>query len=276
MTFYGLLLTKYTIYAIMVKTTFLATNNPKCKIMLKKELEKLNLTDREADVYLALLELGQTSIERISKKSKIKRTTVYDVIESLKDKGLVASLKHKKRALYYAEDPRILGNQLEEKKTVLNNILPQLLAMSSLIDKKPDIKFFEGIEGIKNVYRDTLEYPNQEILMWGSTDMFTHFDEDFAWNYCVPKRIENKIWMRAIGQDCEVVRKIQAEDSKNLRQTRIQSFKDLPFDVEIDLYGKRKIGIMSFKEQIGLIIESEKIYNTLKSIFEMNWKMLEK
>lgn len=244
--------------------------------MLKKELSKLNLTDRESDVYLALLELGETTIERISKKSKIKRTTVYDVIESLKSKGLVASLKHKKRALYYAEDPRILGNQLEEKKTVLSNILPQLLAMSSLIDKKPDIKFFEGIEGIKNVYRDTLEYHNQEILMWGSTEMFTHFDEDFAWNYCVPKRIENKIWMRAIGQDCEVVRKIQAEDSKNLRQTRIQSFSDLPFDVEIDLYGKRKIGIMSFKEQIGLIIESEKIHNTLKSIFELNWKMLEK
>jgi len=28
---------------------------------------------------------------------------------------------------------------------------------------------------------------------------------------------------------------------------------------------------MAYKEQIGLIIESEKIYNTLKSIFEMNW-----
>lgn len=244
--------------------------------MLKKELEKLNLTDREADVYLALLELGETSIERISKKSKIKRTTVYDVIEALKEKGLIGSVKHKKRALYYAEDPRILRNQLEEKKTVLNNILPQLLSMSALIDKKPDIKYFEGIEGIKNVYRDTLEYPDQEILMWGSTDVFKYFDEDFMWKYYLPKRLEKKIWMRAIGQDLEVVRKIKSEDSKALRETRFHNFKDFPFDVEINLYGKRKIGIMSFKEQIGLIIESEKIYNTLKSIFELNWKMLEK
>ena len=81
--------------------------------------------------------------------------------------------------------------------------------------------------------------------------------------------------MRAIGQDLEVVRKIKSDDSKSLRQTRLHNFKELTFDVEINLYGKRKIGIMAFKEQVGLMIESEKIYNTLKSIFELNWKMLE-
>lgn len=244
--------------------------------MLKKELEKLNLSPKEADVYVALLELGETSIERISQKSKIKRTTVYDVIKTLKEKGLVMSLKKKKRNLYYAEDPRILGNQLEEKKTVLNNILPQLLSIANFIDKKPDIRFFEGIEGIKNIYRDTLNYPGQEILMWGSTDVFKYFDEDFMWNYYLQRRIEKKIWMRAIGQDLEVVRKIKSDDNQSLRQTRLHNFKEFPFDVEINLYGKSKIGIMAFKEQFGLIVESEKIYNTLKSIFELNWKMLEK
>lgn len=244
--------------------------------MLKKELEKLNLSPREADVYMALLELGETSIERISLKSKIKRTTVYDVVKMLKDKGLIGTLKRKKRTLYYAEDPRILGNQLEEKKAALNNILPQLLSMANLIDKKPAIKFFEGIEGIKNVYQDTLNYPNQEILMWASTEIYKYFDNDFMWKYYVPKRIEKKIWMRSIGQDLEIVRKIQSRDAKQLRETRFHNFKEFPFDVEINLYGKRKIGIMSFKEEIGLVIESEKIYNTLKSIFELNWKMLEK
>lgn len=244
--------------------------------MLKKELGKLNLTDREASVYMALLELGETSIERISQKSKIKRTTVYDVIKTLKEKGLVISLKKKKRNLYYAEDPRILGNQLEEKKTVLNNILPQLLSIANFIDKKPDIRFFEGVEGIKNVYQDTLNHPNQEILMWGSPEVNKYFDQVFLWNYYVPKRIENKISMRAIGPQEEIVEKIKANDQTELRQTRLNPYHEFSFDVEINLYGKRKIGIMSFKEQIGLIVESEKIYNTLKSIFELNWKMLEK
>lgn len=244
--------------------------------MFKKELEKLNLSPREADVYVALLELGETSIERISQKSKIKRTTIYDVIKTLKEKGLVMSLKKKKRNLYYAEDPRILGNQLEEKKTVLNNILPQLLSIANFIDKKPDIRFFEGIEGIKNVYQDTLKYPNQEILMWGSPEVNKHFDKDFLWNYYILKRIENKISMRAIGPQEKIVEEIKANDQVELRQTRLNPYSEFQFDVEINLYGKRKIGIMSFREQVGLIIESEKIYNTLKSIFELNWKMLEK
>ncbi len=67
--------------------------------MLKKQLEKLNLSSREATVYAELLELGETTIEQISQKSKIKRTTVYDVIKTLKEKGLVGTTKRKKRAL---------------------------------------------------------------------------------------------------------------------------------------------------------------------------------
>ncbi len=167
-----------------------------------------------------------------------------------------------------------MESQLEEKKTVLHGILPQLLSIASLIDKKPGIKYFEGTEGIKNVYQDTLNYPNQEILMWGSTDIFKYFDEDYMWDYYLKKRIENKIWMRAIGKNIEVVKNIQAQDKKHLRETRLYDDDSLSFEVEINLYGKRKIGIMSFKEELGLIIESEKIYNTLKSIFELNWKML--
>ena len=69
---------------------------------------------------------------------------------------------------------------------------------------------------------------------------------------------------------------VKMHDQKHLRQTRLISPEKFPFEVEINLYGNNSIGIMSFKEQFGLIIESKKIYNTLKSIFEMNWNSLAK
>lgn len=241
---------------------------------MQKKLEKLNLEPKEAKVYLALLELGETSIERISKRSKIKRTTVYDVINSLKEKGLIGTARKGKRILYFAEDPREIGTQLEEKKNVFESLLPGLLSIYSLIDKKPKVTFFEGVEGIKNVYKDTLSYPDQEILMWGATEMFKYFDSDFSWNYYLPKRIEKKIWMRAIGPDEPIVKEIQAKDAESLRKTKTFPRDKFSLEVEINLYGNGKIGIMSFKEQLGIIIESRKIYNTLKNIFEMNWKML--
>jgi sugar-specific transcriptional regulator TrmB len=242
--------------------------------MLTKQLEKLNLNNKEATVYLSLLELGETTIQRIANKSKIKRTTVYDTIDSLREKGLVASTKKNKKTLYYAEDPRLIKDKIAEQEQTLNKILPELLSITNLIDKKPKIQFFEGEEGIKNVYKDTLKYPRQEILMWGAPEMFEYFDMDFMWNYYQPKRIEKRIWMRAIGPDDKIVNAIKENDEKSLRKTKLAPTDQFPLEVEINLYGKRFIGIMSFKEKIGLIIESEKIYKTLKSIFEMNWQML--
>lgn len=131
---------------------------------LQKELQKFNLSENEAKLYIALLELGETSIQRISKKSKISRTTTYSIIESLQKKGLIISTKRQKRTFYYAENPKKLELILEEKLNSLKNLIPSILSISNLIDRKPKIKFFEGEEGIKNIYRDTLNFPDSELL----------------------------------------------------------------------------------------------------------------
>lgn len=242
--------------------------------MLEKNLEKLGLDDKEAKVYLALLELGEGNIQQISAKSGVKRTTVYDVIESLKDRGLLSQSVHRKKTLYSAEDPRKLEYTLEEKKKTLQSVLPELLSIANNLDKKPKIRFYEGLEGIKDVYRDTLNYPDQELLAWVSEDAVKSFDEKFLNEYYLQKRLEKKIWVRAIAPDREYMHKYKGLDEKSLRKTKLASVENFPLEVEINLYGKDKIGIMSFGEKIGLIIESRKIYTTLKSIFEMNWQML--
>jgi hypothetical protein len=47
----------------------------------------------------------------------------------------------------------------------------------------PKISFFEGIEGIKRIYEDTLNFPDQEILMWGAPEAMEIFDTKFLENY---------------------------------------------------------------------------------------------
>jgi len=242
--------------------------------MLEKNLKKLGLDEKEAKVYLALLELSEGNIQQIAKESGVKRTTVYDIIESLKEKGLLSSSTHRKKTIYSAEDPRKLEYTLEEKKKTLQSILPELLSIANKLDKKPKIRFYEGIEGIKDVYRDTLNYPNQELLAWVSEDAVKSFDEIFLNEYYLQKRLEKKIWVRVIAPDKEYMQKYKGLDEKSLRRTKLVSMEIFLLEVEINLYGKSKIGIMAFKEKIGLIIESQKIYTTLKSIFEMNWQML--
>lgn len=242
--------------------------------MLQNDLEKIGLDKKEIQVYLALLELGNANIGEIAKKSAVKRTTVYDVLASLKTKGLLGQTKKKSHTLFFAEDPEKLERQIEEKRKIIQKVMPELLSITNRMEKKPKIKFFEGTSGIKEVYEDTLKYPDQEILAWATDDALKYFDAQYLWHQYVPARIKNRIWERTIAPDNEQMRHVKSYDQKHLRQIRFAPENETLFEVEINLYGKKLIGIMAFEEQIGLIIESEKIFNTLKSIFEINWKAL--
>lgn len=243
--------------------------------MLSRDLEKIGLNQNEAKVYLAALELGEANVQQLARKSGVVRTTIYGIVPQLKEKGLLSSSTRNKKVFYIAENPNKLKDDLKEKQHSLEKILPQLLSVTNSIDKKPKIRFFEGIGGLKDVYLDTLNYPDQELLAWISEEYLKSFDEEFLYDFYVPQRVSKKIWVRAIAPDDPRIGRFKAEDEKSLRRTRIVSSQLFPLQVEINLYGKNKIGVVAFEEKIGLIIESEKIFNTLKSIFEMNWAFTE-
>lgn len=243
-----------------------------------KDLQKLGLNEKEAKIYLASLELGETTIQRIAKKSGVNRTSAYHIIPSLKEKGLMRSLTKRKKSFYYAEDPREMSAQLEERKNTLEKILPEMLSIANVIDKKPKIKYYEGIEGIKEIYKDILKYPNKEELAWIAGLPVSNPNNPFYgffYNYFIPGRIKNKIWTRMITSDREGMEKYKTREEKEFRKTKLINHNKFPIDASINLYGDNKISIISFDEQVGLIIESEKIYTTLKSIFEMHWEAIE-
>lgn len=242
--------------------------------MILDKLKTFGLNEKEAKTYMALLELGEAVVQRISQKSKIKRTTLYDVLESLKEKGLVGTTIKNKRKYYVASDPRELEHKLEEKKFAIKSILPELLSVANVIDKKPKIRFFEGEEGIKEIYLDTLNYPDKPLWAWVTDEIWQVIDQHFI-DYYLSQRVKNKIWAFVIAPDTKKIRGYKGEDQKFLRKTRLDSTEGYSVQVEIDLYGGNRIGIMSFGEKIGLIVESQKLFNTLKSIFDSSWEKLE-
>ena len=241
--------------------------------MLENELKKAGLSDDEAKTYLAALELGEMTISRLAKKSGVNRSTTYFVVDSLMAKGLMSRIRKGKKTFFYAEDPRKIQELLQEKEEAIEKIMPELLAFANLIDRKPDIRYFEGTQGIKEVYKDTLNYPDQEICAWFS-EAFLKFDENFFYDYYIPQRLEKKISVRAIFPDTDEMKKFASHNEKHLRRSKMIQKEKFTMPVEISLYGKRKIGIMAYEEQIGLIIESPKIHEALKNIFEIMWDML--
>jgi len=91
--------------------------------MLIKKLEEIGLSDKEAKVYIAVLELGEGSASEIAKKSEVNRATVYFTLENLMKLGLVSATNEEKKQKFVPEDPSQLENiitkqqqELEQKK----------------------------------------------------------------------------------------------------------------------------------------------------------------
>jgi len=234
------------------------------------QLMKMGFSQEEGRVYLAALELGETSVARIANKAKIERTTAYAHIEALKRRGLISISKQGKKTVYTAENPKKLRNELDEKWKLLDGLLPELLSITNAIDNKPKVRFFDSKEGIYDIYRETLEYPDSRMRMWMSSPWYE--DEKFWYDYYLPARLEKKIHLSAIVPKNEESIPFVKEDNTSLRETRMTESHNITADIV--LYGLRHVAIISYDESTALVIESKKLFETLRMIFEAHWQLL--
>jgi len=243
--------------------------------MKAKDLTFLGLTENEARVYLASLELGESTVARIARKAELKRTTTSSIVDALKERGLMYASKNRGRNVYNAVNPKKFKEDVAAKQQSLDALLPELLSIANAIEHKPKVRFYEGFEGIKEAHHLTLEQKDYELLFWVSEASLTHEHEEYWFRVYQPKRIENKIFMRAIVPDTKAPRWSQNTDEEVLRKVRVDRAEHYKPQSEVILFGSRSLLITSLKEQISLVIESPFLYATLKSIFESHWRLLE-
>ncbi|MEK7566640.1 MAG: helix-turn-helix domain-containing protein, partial [Patescibacteria group bacterium] len=80
-----------------------------------QELQEFGLSEKEARVYLAALELGKATADELAKQAKVNRSTTYVQIESLKQKGLVSSYDEGKKTYFAPESPEYLKRLFEKQ-----------------------------------------------------------------------------------------------------------------------------------------------------------------
>ena len=129
----------------------------------EKLLQSLGLSDKESSVYLALLELGASSVLRIAEKADVKRPTAYVVLEALMEKELVKEIKKKTTTLYVAEDPEAFAARLKQNLERFNEMLP---AFKDQYDASKDMDLNREIE-ISNMYAE--EPPSETVYFHGTS-----------------------------------------------------------------------------------------------------------
>lgn len=240
---------------------------------IKEILGQLDLEGKKADVYLASLELGGSTVIEIAKKSGVKRTTCYDILLDLIKKGLISETVKGKKRLYIGEDPEKIQKDLQKKESLFSEILPQLKSIHNVSGVKPKIRYFEGKEGLMEAYDDALKYSG-EIVAFGSEDVYRILGRDWIEDY-IKRRVKKGIRVRAILPSTEYLEnEIFVRDQQQLRSCKSIEKEKYPFSIEIDIYGHQKVAMISNKEQLAVIIESSEIYNTMKFIFEILWDNL--
>ncbi len=231
-------------------------------------LEAFGLSEKETTVYLALLPLGTVKINEIVKKIGYPRSTVYHILESLINKGLVASIVKEKVNHYTATEPEKLKDQLIEKQKLIEAALPELKSLKKLIKEPSSVEIYEGFKGIHTILADLVRV-KQEVYYFGgykkSLNVLKHLPD-----YVRLSRIEKGIKAKMIYDptDEPILHTKKYQEVSELRF--LKDFEDFP--VMIFIYGD-KVSMFSFKtDLVGIIIKNKDFTEAMKMIFEMYWK----
>jgi len=238
------------------------------------ELLPYGLSVPEAKVYLAALELGESTAERIAQKARVNRTSVYHTFSLLRKKNLLTLHKKGRKAFYTAEDPKRIKEMAENKIDALDRLLPNLRALSTAIDKKPSVGYFEGPEEIRNLYLKLLDRPESEVQFWFSEEEQTPEYVRFWDTLFAKKRIEKRIFARGISKNTAKAIRQKEKDLEQFRKTRLDVNPSCEISSEILLSGDDRTFLISHKNMLGLLVEDKAIHDTLKSIFESHWESL--
>ncbi len=234
-------------------------------------LTQIGLNEKQASVYLALLELGTADVSEIAKKANIKRPTCYLVLEDLKKQGLVSQVPAKVN-LFTAEDPEKMVGDLYKKQELLKRFLPQLQAFHNAKKEKPAVQLFEGKEGIRLVYdkifnSDSVDFFGtvKEALVYDPQGLNAFVDRVAKMNF----RIRDLLTLSP--EDIGYAKKAKVGKNYEIKFVK----KENSFLTDNAIFGNNVV-FFSFHPQIfAVMITSKEISLAIKTLFEMAWQSAE-
>jgi len=239
-----------------------------------RALEGMGLSENQAAVYLANLELGASSIWDISKKSGVKRPTCYVLLEELMWRGLASSTNDGKRVLYTVASTKQLMQYEERRHKRALQVAAELEAIASKSTEKPNIRQYSGVEGVKEACNLALLQPRgTEVLIYGSLAMETEYDE-FLEEFAIARGKLNMPARLLYPDTAECRAFLERDLAKRNITTKFLPQDKYEFKThEMIIFGDTLAYLAhSEKEPFATVIESSTLANGEKQLFEMLWE----
>jgi len=245
---------------------------------LTKKLIDFGLSEKEAKVYLATLELEVASVNEISKQSGINRSSTYVVLEALKKRGLIGISDDKNIRKYIAASPDTLlhsaqsaAKKQEDIRSEIEGIVPELRALYKDVKHKPIVKIYQGKEGLISSFEDTLHCKEKLMRVSSSPGDLEKILPGYLLEY-VKRRLQLGIKMYGIHPDDDLHRWYIKNSPESSDKYVLISREKYKFSADIAIYDD-KVGLMSAQNGgISIGIQSKVIAEVMKSIFDLAYK----
>lgn len=240
------------------------------------ELLKVGLTEGEAKVYLALSELGSSSVGPIVKKSGVAYSNIYDILERLIKKG-IASFVIKSKTKYFQSAPASnLVEYLDNKEKEIVNQREQLKKVIDDLEKIRDLKdtqeaeVFVGKKGLKSAYQKMMKGVRKKdelLFFYLHKDEYAEESDQF---YYEIGHITMKANIKGIANK-EYKKSWFAKVAKGAKTWNLK-FVDFPIPANIDIY-KDMVMIVTWRPSVvGVLIHSKELAENFRNYFYEVWK----
>lgn len=241
---------------IMDKTTYLS------------QLQKMGFTLNESKVYVELAKLGSSKAGQISKQTNLDRSSTYNALKTLIEKGMVSYVTVGQIKWFQCSDPKNIVSYMNHKLEIAKEFVPEIDKIRKESKLKENVRLFKGLRGVRTVFEDILRNA-KENLVFGSEGQFSKnmplFEKQFS------KKQENKgIKVRSIVRSNREITK----QNRKINKRQIPSTTESP--VVTNIY-ENKIAIIIWSDiPEAILIENQKAADAYRDYFNFMWNHAKK
>jgi sugar-specific transcriptional regulator TrmB len=244
--------------------------------------EHLGLSENEISIYSTLVREGGLPASQTARRAGRSRVVTYQTLDSLELKGLITRKPAARNGImwFYPAHPRLLADLARKREEQVKSETAEIVdSIGSLVSQYnshaglPNVKFFEGIQGLKALYEDILEEGSDIMLLRSPFDNdFPEFKDMVSAQ--ITAQISESIHTRAIVPRYDQPNRISLseQDARNLVERREYNLADFQIPAQIIIYAN-KVGISQFTNPASTtILESAPVATTFRILFEIFWK----
>ena len=241
-------------------------------------LEDLGLTGSEARVYLALLHLGQSTAGPIVDEAKVTRSKIYDILERLKQKGLVSFITKQQTKYFSAADPQNILSYIEQKEQAVldqkqkaKELLPKLILEQQIAKHQKTGEIFIGYKGMKSAFQTMINEfdANETYYAFGASTGSNEKKIEQFFTWLQKERDKKNVHMNIIFTK-EAKGKFPYQEQSKRVTTKYYLTNAA---TGINIYKDRTIITILTEEPITILINNKEAADSFRKYFEAIWKV---